>query len=140
MMPRGKQKREPIPVHSRTSLLAEMRSYVAMHPDCTFEEMRKGLALPGLSRPWFMVIKGEVQERKPGTAHKESSSMNGTAKGYMRVEILDTVDISSFSPEIKAHYNSHVLPLLKRLRPDGPSIHFALLSDPPAIEIRKVVG
>ena len=58
----------------------------------------------------------------------------------MKVQILETVDISNFSEEIKEHYRSHLLPMLKRLLPDGPTMHFAFLSDPPCIEIRKLVG
>jgi len=61
-------------------------------------------------------------------------------EGYVRFEILGLVEISSFSKELKEHYSSHVLPLLKKLHPDGPVISFAFLSEPPAIEIRKMVS
>ena len=62
------------------------------------------------------------------------------SKGYTRFEILGTVEASSFTPELMNHYRSHFLPLLKRLHPDGPDIQFAFLSDPPVIEIRRMIG
>jgi hypothetical protein len=62
------------------------------------------------------------------------------AEGFTRFEILELVDISSFSSELKDHYRSHVLPMLKRLLPDGAAISFAFLSDPPTLEIRRMVG
>ena len=83
------------------------------------------------------MLKGK-SKLEPITA-RESSGIPSRSNGFMWVEILDTVDISSFSPEIRNHYSTHVLPMLKRLIPDGPAIHFAFLADPPSIEIRKMV-
>lgn len=79
-------------------------------------------------------------EQKSSEMKATSKALSGESQASMRVEILDMVDTSTFSQELKDHYRSHVLPLLRRIHPDGPSIHFAFLLDPPAIEIRKMVG
>jgi hypothetical protein len=75
-----------------------------------------------------------------GMMKSNMKSEQGKSEGYTRFEILGLVDITSFSPEIKAHYRSHVLPMLKSLLPDGAAISFAFLSDPPALEIRRMVS
>jgi hypothetical protein len=102
--------------------------------------MRKALSLKGLSKPWFLVIKGEVMRKRTGVLFQVPSSLERDSKVYMKVEILDALDITGFSSDLKEHYRSHVLPLIKRLHPDGSLLHFAFLSDPPCIEIRKMVG
>ncbi len=141
-MPRGRPKsiskevlKDPRHPHN-----AEIRSYIESHPDSTFEEMRKALALPGLSSPWFLVIKGEVLRKKSGALFQMPSSLSRKPSAYMKIEIMESVDISSFTLELKEHYRSHILPMVKRLHPEGHSIHFAFLADPPCIEIRKMVG
>lgn len=141
-MPRGRPKSgtKKDPLDSRSRNLREMRGYIEKNPDCTFEEMKKGLALKGLAKPWFLVIKGEVLRKQSGVFVKSPSSLGQKSNGYMKVQILDTLDISGLSADLIAHYRSHILPLLKRVHPDGPMIHFAFLSDPPSIEIRKMVG
>jgi hypothetical protein len=60
--------------------------------------------------------------------------------GIMKVEILYSVNTSGLSDELRVHYKSHVLPLLKRLMPDGPLLHFAFLAEPSCIEIRRMAG
>jgi len=75
-----------------------------------------------------------------GMLKSNTDSARAKSEGYTRFEILELVDISSFSPELKDHYRTHVFPMLKRLLPDGPAISFAFLSDPPTIEIRKTVA
>jgi hypothetical protein len=57
-----------------------------------------------------------------------------------RVEILETLDCSGFTQEIRDHYKSHILLLVQRQIPDGERISFAFLSDPPGLEIRRALG
>jgi hypothetical protein len=125
---------------SRARILREMRAYLGRHPEATFEQMKKALAIPGLSKPWFMVIKGEVLRGKSGALPRPPTALHFRQSILMRVEILESLDTSSFSPKLREHYRTHVLPMVKRLHPEGPVIHFAFLSDPPCIEIRKMVG
>jgi hypothetical protein len=118
----------------------EIRAHLRKHPECSYEELKKALPNVGLSKPWFYVLRSQARGKKSGILSKEPSSLQGKWNGYRQVEILDTIDWSNFSAELKAHYKTHIFPLIKRLRPDGLSIHFSFLSDPPCIEIRKMVG
>lgn len=65
-----------------------------------------------------------------------------TPKGLntpIRIEILDTMDCSGFSEEIKNHYKSHILSLMQKLVPGGQKISIAFLSEPEALEIRRLI-
>lgn len=75
-----------------------------------------------------------------GKPKSEVASPVDPSRAYMKVEILHTIDCSGFTQEMIAHYRSHILPLVKRLHPDGPTIHFAFLSEPFCIEIRKMLA
>lgn len=120
--------------------LPEIRAYLKKHPQSTYEEMKKDLGLAGLSKPWFLVIKSDVNRPKGPGSLRTPSALLGQPSVQMKIEILDTIDSSNMSTEVMAHYRSHILPMIKRLHPDGPAIHWAFLSDPPCIEIRKMVG
>lgn len=54
-----------------------------------------------------------------------------------RFEIMETLDSSTFSSELKAQYISEFLPLLKKLVPQGKEIQIVFLIDPPRMEIRR---
>lgn len=58
----------------------------------------------------------------------------------MTVEIIESLDIAGYSDELKAYYKTYVLPLLQKLVPDGSKLHMAFLSDPPKLEIRRIVA
>jgi hypothetical protein len=75
-----------------------------------------------------------------GKMNPKPNSVQSKSEAHKRFEILELVDISSFSPELKDHYRSHLFPMLKRLLPDGAAISFAFLSDPPILEFRRMVG
>jgi hypothetical protein len=109
----------------------EIRAYLKNHPDCTFEELTGALSLSGLSKPWFYSLRSQARARA-GAGIQDRS--------IMKVEILDSIDSSGFSEAIRDHYKKHLLPLLKRILPDGPTIQMVHHCDPPRIEIRKVVG
>ena len=53
------------------------------------------------------------------------------------IEILESIDAAGFSNELREHYKSHILPLLKRLLPNGERLQIVMLSDPPAIELSR---
>jgi hypothetical protein len=127
-------------IEVRKKSTPEIRAYLRKNPSCTYEELIQALNLTGLSKPWFYVLRSQVREKTSGVLSKEPTSLQSKLNGYMQVEILDSIDCSKFSDELKAHYKTHIFPLIKRLRPDGLSIHFSFLSDPPCIEIRKMVG
>ena len=119
----------------------EIRAYLRKKPDCSYEELVKTLKLNGLSKPWFYTLKSQAKQINPGK-NGDSESSPGARPGVgaiTTVEILDTIDSSGFSDEVKLHYQTHILPLLKRVVPDGSSIQLVQLSDPPSMEIRKVI-
>jgi hypothetical protein len=141
-MPRGKtdpNKDNGHPI-AYARFLPEIRAYLGKHPDATFEDVKKTLGIAGLSKPWFLVIKSELQRKGTGNSGLVSTVLYGKTSGHMVVEILETIDSSKLSIELKEHYRTHILPMIKRLHPDGPTIHWTFLSDPPCIEIRKMVG
>jgi len=78
--------------------------------------------------------KPESIKPKPSRKRKMLSSMNTKS---VQVEILDTIDVTGFSQEIRDHYKSNVLPLLQRLVPQGKALNMVFLSDPPTLEIRR---
>jgi hypothetical protein len=117
----------------------QIRAHLRKHPECSYEELRKALPNVDLSKPWFYVLRSQVRGKNSSVISKEPDSLQNKLNRYLKMEILDTIDCSKFPDELKAHYKTHIFPLIKRLRPDGLSIHFSFLSDPPCIEIRKMV-
>ena len=118
----------------------QIRAHLRKHPECSYEELKKALPNVDLSKPWFYVLRSQARRKTTGVLSTEPTSLQSKLNGYMQVEILDTIDCSKFSDELKTHYKTHIFPLIKRLRPDGLSIHFSFLSEPRCIEIRKMVG
>lgn len=120
---------------------AEIREYLRKYPACSYEELVKTLKLSSLSKPWFYALRSQAKQINPGR-NVDFEATPGGRPGVgttMTVEILDTIDSSGFSDEVKLHYQTHFLPLLKRIVPDGLSIQLVHLTDPPSIEIRKVI-
>lgn len=119
----------------------EIRAYLRKYPACSYEELVKTLKLNSLSKPWFYALRSQANQ----VTSRENVDSEATLGGRpavgttMTVEILDTIDSSRFSDEVKLHYQTHILPLLKRIVPDGSSIQLVHLTDPPSIEIRKVI-
>lgn len=60
-------------------------------------------------------------------------------KPITRVQILETLDTSAFSDQLKEDFKMHFLPVLKRMMPEGSNIEVLFLSDPPSLEIRRVI-
>lgn len=121
---------------------AEIRAYLRKYPDCSYEELVKTLKLNRLSKPWFYALRSQAKQINP-RKNADSNAPPGGRSGVtttMTVEILDTIDSSGFSDEVKLHYQSHILPLLKRVVPDGFSIQLVELIDPPSMEIRKIIS
>ena len=60
-------------------------------------------------------------------------------KPITRVQILETLDTSAFSDRLKEDFKMHFLPLLKRMMSEGSNIEMVFLSDPPSMEIRRLI-
>lgn len=140
----------------KKKLNEKAKQYIKQHPSCSYDELVKSLDFTELSKPHFFSMK--TQLRKKGLIPEESRSRRGRKPGEKRapvgpreikvitpasnsktVEILETIDAGGFSEEVREHYKSHVLPLLRRLVPGGESLQLAFLSDPPTIELRRGV-
>jgi hypothetical protein len=135
------------------------KQYIKEHPPCTYDELVKALDFQELSKPHFFSMK--TQLRKKGLISEESRTRRGRKPGEKRqaapikvakpahssssstsktVEILETIDAGGFSDEVRDHYKSHVLPLLRRLIPGGENLQLVFLSDPPTMELRRGVS
>ncbi len=131
------------------------KQYIKAHPGCTYEELVKSLDFKELSKPHFFSMK--TQLRKKGLIPEESRTRRGRKAGEKKpqagsreihvipvpgsktIEILESIDATGFSEEVREHYKSHVLPLLQRLITQGEKLQMVFLSDPPTIELRRLV-
>jgi hypothetical protein len=128
-------------IEVRKKSTPEIRAYLRKNPSCTYEELIKALNLTSLSKPWFYTLRSKAREKGADSKGRPQSTYDGEPNmaPLMTVEILEVIDSSGFSDDLKRHYKSHVMPLLKKLLPGGPSIHLVQLADPPGIEIRKLI-
>ncbi len=140
-------------VQNKSEMLKSVRKYILAHPNASYTELVLALKCDPLTTIQFYNIRAQLRRKgqlpdtgaaKPKTVAIESKPAGAvnnakTSANSTRVEILHTVDASDFSPAILDHYKTGVLPLLQRLVPDGKNIRLVFLSDPPALEIRKLV-
>ncbi len=131
------------------------KQYIKEHPECTYDELVQALAFKELSKPHFFSMKTQLRKkglissdsrarrgRKPGStnaviAKKEIKPMS--ASPIKTIEILESIDASEFSDEVRDHYKTGVLPLLKKLLPNGEFLQMVFISDPATIELRRIV-
>lgn len=139
----------------KKKLNEKAKQYIKEHPGCTYDELVKSLDFKELSKPHFFSMK--TQLRKKGAIPEESRTRRGRKAGEKKplsasrethvissshtktIEILDSIDATGFSNEVREHYKSHVLPLLQKLMPQGEKLKMVFLSDPPTIELRREV-
>ena len=148
------KKDSPLNKFEKKKLNERAKQFIKMRPDCSYEELVESLGFKELSKPHFFSMKtllrkqGQIPEqsrsrrgRKPGV--KTSSSVYQApakaASTSKTIEILESIDATGFSDELREHYKSRILPLLKRLVPQGEGLHMVTLSDPPTIELRRGV-
>jgi hypothetical protein len=144
----------------KKKLNEKAKQYIKEHPACTYDELVKALDFQELSKPHFFSMK--TQLRKKGLISEESRTRRGRKPGEKRqaapvresrpaaahsspsttktVEILETIAAGGFSDEVREHYKSHVLPLLRKLVPGGETLQLVFLSDPPTMELRRGVS
>jgi hypothetical protein len=142
----------------KKKLNEKAKQYIKEHPGCTYDELVRSLDFKELSKPHFFSMK--TQLRKKGLIPEESRTRRGRKAGDKKphvgprdihvisanptnptktVEILESIDATGFSEEVREHYKSHVLPLLQRLITQGEKLQMVFLSDPPTIELRRSV-
>lgn len=137
------------------------KQYIKDNPGCTYDELVQNLGFKELSKPHFFSMKTLL--RKKGLIPEESRTRRGRKAGdkstsvvsgrngasessqvisfanMKTIEILDSIDATGFSDEIREHYKSHVLPMLQKLMPQGQKLQIVFLTDPPTIELRRIV-
>jgi hypothetical protein len=141
----------------KKKLNEKAKQYIKANPSCSYDELVKALDFGELSKPHFFSMKTML--RKKGLIPEESRTRRGRKAGEKKaaapasskedkltvaaptktIEILETIDASDFSDEVREHYKSHVLPLLQRLIAQGDRLQMVFLSDPPTIELRRTV-
>jgi hypothetical protein len=141
----------------KKKLNEKAKQYIKANPSCSYDELVKALDFKELSKPHFFSMKTLL--RKKGLIPEESRTRRGRKAGEKKpaaasaakegklavvaptktIEILESIDASDFSDEIREHYKSHVLPLLQRLVAQGDRLQMVFLSDPPTIELRRTV-
>lgn len=140
----------------KKKLNEKAKQYIKENPSCSYDELVKALDFRELSKPHFFSMK--TQLRKKGLISEESRTRRGRKPGEKSlkpvqreakpaaapsatktVEILETIDAGGFSEEVREHYKSHVLPLLRKLVPGGETLQLVFLSDPPTMELRRGV-
>lgn len=129
------------------------RDYLRKHPGCTYEQLIKEVGITSLSKPYFFNIRGQM--RRSGVIPDVTPKRDGQKKvekrvaksvetepkmNSVRVEILHTINSTGLTPELREHWKTVVLPVLRGLLPSGKEISLAFLTDPPTLEIRRVVG
>lgn len=141
----------------KKKLNEKAKQYIKEHPSCTYDELVKALDFGELSKPHFFSMKTQLRKkgliseesrtrrgRKPGekrlSAAPKESRPAAFASGTKTIEILETIDAGGFSEEVREHYKSHVLPLLRKLVPGGETLQMVFLSDPPTLELRRGVS
>lgn len=123
-----------------------IREYLRQHPDCKYGELIKALGIKTLSKPWFYTLRSEFRKKTQevkGAGRKKGivePAVSGRPPSIMTVEILESIDSSGFNDELKGVCKTYILPLLKKLMPDGPSLQMVFLADPPKIEIRRMIA
>jgi hypothetical protein len=143
----------------KKKLNEKAKQYIKEHPACSYEELVKALEFQELTKPHFFSMK--TQLRKKGLISEESRTRRGRKPGEKRqiapaketrraapamastsktVEILETIAAGGFSDEVREHYKTHVLPLLRKLVPGGESLQLVFLSDPPTMELRRGIS
>ncbi len=133
---------------------AVARDYLRKNPNCTYEQLIQDLGITSLSKPYFFNIRtalrksgeipggpGSKKERQIKDKKVVENPRNGKAAlSGTKVEILHSMDASMLTPELREHWKSTVLPVLKTLVAAGETINLVFLSDPVTLEIRRVVS
>jgi predicted DNA-binding transcriptional regulator AlpA len=132
----GKDKAD-IEVKKKSS--PEIRAYLRKHPSCTYDDLIQALNLTGLSKPWFYTLRSQARANGSEAKPQLPNEVKSSGSPLMTVEILEIINSAGFSEELKGHYKTHVLPLLKKMLPGGQSIQLVQIFDPPGIEIRKII-
>jgi hypothetical protein len=130
----------------KLEMLKVVRKHILNNPKIPYAQLVAELKVPRLSTVQFYNIKAQLRKKgqlvdRGETNPVSRSKANETASGgkSMRIEILDSIDIANLPEEIKEHYKTNIFDMLRRLVPDGKNLRMVFLSDPPTLEIQRIV-
>lgn len=135
-----------MPNTEKLEMLKLVKQHIQAHPKTTYADLVAELKLEQLTTVQFYNVKAGLRKKgllpdtgaarisKPSTSDASSPRSNS-----VHIEILESFDISGFTPEILQHYRTHFIGTLRKLVPNGESLRLAFLSDPPIMEIQRVV-
>ena len=135
-----------MPNTEKLEMLKTVRKYILNHPKINYADLTTALKIPQLSTIQFYNIKAQL--RKKGqlvdqggfkSASTYEAPVSRPKSNSVHVEILESMDVGSLSEEIKGHYKSNILGLLQRHVPNGKNLRMVFLSDPPMLEIQRVM-
>ncbi len=126
-------------------MLKRVGKFILSNPKASYTEAVESLKIPALTTTQFYNVRAQLRRKgqliDPGADKKGKPSLaKSPASQAGHIEILETIDISGFSDEIKQHYKTGILPLLRRLLPEEKGLRLVFLSDPPALEIQRLVN
>lgn len=120
------------------------RLYIQEHPECTHEELVKALNFPELKRSYFSTMRNALRRKGLLSSHRKESleeTKNGkTPPASVRIEILETIEAHGMTEDLRGYYKTHFLPLLRKLHPYGHQLQLVFPSDPPTLEIRRIIS
>jgi hypothetical protein len=129
---------------NRFDMLKKVRQHILANPKSSYNDAIEQLKIPELSTTQFYNVRAQLRRKgqliDTGAEKSNKASVESPRQSKStHVEILETIEIAGLSQEIKEHYTTGILPMLRRLVPQGKTIRLAFLSDPPSIEIQRVV-
>jgi hypothetical protein len=135
-----------MPNTEKQEMLRDVRKHIKSNPKSTFADLVAELNLTQLSTVQFYNIKAQLRRKGllpdagESKVAERSKPMDASPRlKPVQIEILDSIDISNLSRDILDHYQSHIIGLLRKLVPNGKNLRLSVLSDPPTLEIQRVV-
>lgn len=138
-----------MPNTEKLELINSVRKHILGNPQIAYADLISDSKFSRLTTVQFYNIKAGLRKKGllVGKAESKSKSERRFAPTEFVpdpkskcIEILETIDFSNISEEIKQHYKTGILTLLQRIVPDGKNIRMVFLSDPPALEIRRLAS
>lgn len=131
----------------KLEMLQVVKNHIQSKPKITYADLVAELKMPQLSTVQFYNIKAGLRKKGllPDKGHAKVVERSKPEKmeprsNSIHIEILESIDISGFSSEILNHYRTHIIELLRKVVPNGKTLRMAVLSDPPILEIQRVVS
>lgn len=135
-----------MPNTEKLEMLKVVRKHILNNPKIPYAQLVAELKVPRLSTVQFYNIKAQLRKKgqlvdrgDSGLSSRARPNESTSSPKSMRIEILDSIDIANLPDDIKEHYKTNILDMLRRLVPDGKNLRMVFMSDPPTLEIQRIV-